>query len=157
MRVRDDMVTVFVVRADASGTSQEFLQLHRVRGDYMGDTWQIIRGGAEADESYVAAALRELKEESGLVPRTFYRVGTVESFFTDVDDTLWHSVAFCAVVDRADSVRLNDEHDDFRWIPRREIEAMTMWASERRLLADVCSAILDGDTSRAHLRIALEP
>ena len=60
MNVRHDMVTVLVVRPDASGNSHEFLQLHRVADDYMGGTWQIIRGGVDADESYVEAALREM-------------------------------------------------------------------------------------------------
>src|SRR4051794_13764944 len=110
MNVRHDMVTVFVVRPTADGQSHEFLQLHRAAADYMGATWQIIRGGVDADESYIEAALREMREESGLSPRELYRLDSVESFFTAVDDTLWHSVAFCALVERGQNVRLNEEH-----------------------------------------------
>src|SRR5688500_9597163 len=121
MNVRHDMVTVFVVRPAATGASHQFLQVRRAPGDYMGDTWQIVRGGVETGESAVHAALRELREETGVSPREFYRLGCVESFYTSVDDTLWHAVPFCAIVGRDDTVRLNDEHVDFRWIGRGRI------------------------------------
>jgi 8-oxo-dGTP pyrophosphatase MutT (NUDIX family) len=153
MKSRDAMVTVFVVRPDERGASQEFLQLHRSPDDYLGNTWQLVRGGVDAGETFAQAALRELMEEAGLTPQEFYRLGAVESFYTDVDDTLWHSVAFCAVVDRAQKVRLNEEHDAFRWIARDKIECEMMWASERKLLPDLCRDILDNGAAKEHLLI----
>jgi len=149
------MVVVFVVRPDQSGGSHEFLQLRRSAGDYLGGTWQLVRGGVEPHESYVAAAVRELREEAGLWPRELYRLGSVESFYTEVDDTLWHAVPFCAVVDREAPVVLNAEHDAFRWVPREQIESLLMWASERRLLADLLQDILAPAPARAHLRVRL--
>ena len=155
MKARHDMITVFVVRPDASGRSHEFLQLRRDRDDYMGGTWQIIRGGIEAGESPVAAALREMREESGLTPLEFYRLSSVESFYTAVDDTLWHSISFCAIVDRTQPVKLNEEHDDHRWIARSEMDENLMWASERHLLIDLCRDILDNGPAKPFLRIDL--
>jgi len=155
MKSRHDMVTMFVVRPDSGGWSQEFLQLHRAKDDYMGGTWQIIRGGVNADESYVRAGLREMYEESGLVPRELYRLDSIESFYLQLDDTLWNSVAFCAIVDRAQPVKLNDEHDEFRWIARDHIEHHTLWSSELRLLTDLKRAILDDGPAKPFLRIEL--
>ena len=152
MNVRHDMVTVFVVRP--AREAFEFLQLRRARNDYMGGTWQIVRGGADPSETFIAAALRELREETGLVPQELYRVG-VESFFTEVDDTLWHSVALCALVsDRAEPT-LNQEHDASRWISAREIESQTMWPSERSLLRDIFHDILSNSAARQHLKCVL--
>jgi ADP-ribose pyrophosphatase YjhB (NUDIX family) len=156
MNARYDMVTVFVVRPDAAGSSTEFLQLKRSLKDYMGGTWAIIRGVVNQGESYISAALRELHEEACLVPHEFFRLGTVEVFYTADDDTLWHSVPFCAVVARADDVTLNDEHETLRWVPRGSIESETLWASERRLLADLCRDILDHGPAKPYLRIELE-
>jgi len=149
------MVTVFVVRPDETGQSQEFLQLYRSPEDYLGDTWQIVRGGVEKDEPYAKAALRELLEETGLTPREFYRLGTVESFYVAVDDAIWHSVVFCALVDRTQFVRLNEEHRDYRWVPRQKIDLLTMWASERSLLPDLCRDILDDGNAKIHLKIEI--
>ena len=153
MKSRHDMITVFVVRENAG--SHDFLQLHRVPDDYLGDTWQLVRGGVDAGESFAAGALRELREEAGLVPREFYRLGAVEAFYTNADDTLWHSVAFCAIVDRAQVVKLNEEHDAFRWVTRDQIDASMMWASERALLPDLCRDILDDGPAKPHLRIPI--
>lgn len=153
MNVRHDMVGVFVVRPGVDGTSHEFLQLRRAAGDYLGGTWQIIRGGVDANETYIAAALRELREEAGLSPVELYRAPTVESFYIAVDDTLWHSVMFCALVDRDARVQLNDEHDDFRWTPRSQMLDQCMWASERAVLTDVLRDVLADSPARIHLRV----
>jgi dATP pyrophosphohydrolase len=155
MKSRHDMITVLVVRPDETGRSHEFLQLHRVPDDYLGDTWQLIRGSVNEGESFAAGALREMREEAGLIPREFYRLGAVESFYTNVDDTLWHSIAFCAIVDRRQRVMLNEEHDAFRWVPRSEIDANMMWASERLLLPNLGRDILDDGPAKPHLRINL--
>jgi dATP pyrophosphohydrolase len=155
MNVSSDMVTIFVARPTADGKSHEFLQLHRAPEDYMGNTWQLIRGGLDEGENAVAGALRELKEESGLSPIEFYRLGTVESFYTAIDDTLWHSVAFCAIVPRDAKVVLNEEHDAHRWMPRESFPHACMWASERSLLEELFREILDNGPAKPHLRISL--
>jgi dihydroneopterin triphosphate diphosphatase len=153
MKARYDMITVFVVRPDEGGQSHEILQLRRAADDYMGGTWQVVRGGMEPGETPVAAALRELREETGLVPREFYRLGSVESFYTETDDTLWHAIGFCAVVDRQQPVQLNHEHDAFRWIPRAQAADHLMWASERQALADLCHDILDNGPGKVFLQV----
>lgn len=156
MNVRHDMVGVFVVRPSADGASHEFLQLHRAAGDYLGGTWQIIRGGVDAGETYVAAALRELREEAGLAPVEFYRAPSVESFYLAADDTLWHSVTFCAFVDRDAVVQLNEEHDAFRWTPGQRMLDESMWASERAVLNDLFHDVLRDSAAKPHLRVWFE-
>jgi len=155
MKARHDMITVFVVRPDEIGRSHEFLQMRRAADDYMGGTWQLVRGGIESDETAIEAALREMSEECGMTPREFYRLGSVESYYTAIDDTLWHAVAFCAVVDRQQPVKLNAEHDAFRWISREQMPGHTMWASERQILADLCRNILDDGPGKPYLRVNL--
>jgi dATP pyrophosphohydrolase len=156
MTIKSGMITVFIVRPDATGQSHEFLQLLRAPNVIHGQTWQIVRGKVEAGESFMAAALRELREETALVPRVFYRVGTVETFYTSIGDTIWHSVPFVALIGRDQQVTLNWEHTDLRWIPRDQIEAHIMWASERQLLRDLCNDILDRSVAEPSLRIDVD-
>jgi len=155
MNVRHDMVTVFVVRKMGDGAPFEFLQLRRVASDFMGGTWQIIRGGVDPGETYLQAALRELREEANIEPTEFYRLGSVESFYIDADDTLWHAVPFCAIVPANEHVAINEEHDEFRWVPLDQIEQQTMWASERSILRDLQRDILQDSPWKPHLRIDL--
>ena len=155
MNVRHDMVSCYVVRPDAWGASHEFMQLRRAAGDYMGGTWQIVRGTSEPGETAPKAALRELREEAGLVPEEFYRLTHLEVFYIPADETIWHCPAFCAVVGRDADVQLNAEHDAVRWVPRASIDASTMWASEQVAIADLCRNILDNGPAKPFLRIEL--
>src|SRR3954471_6515472 len=111
MKVRHDMVTVFVIRPRESAGSHELLQLRRAAGDYMGGTWQTVRGVAEGDETAPRAALRELHEETNLTPVELYGLSSIDSFYTAKFDTIWHCAVFAAVADRHAQVRLNEEHN----------------------------------------------
>lgn len=156
MNVRHDKITLFVVRASNDpSVGYEFLQMRRCDGEPLSGIWSIVRGGVEAGETYSAAAVRELREETSLVPRELYRSGTIESFQTEYDDTLYHAVVFCAIVRRDDAVRLNPEHDAARWVPRARIESDTIWPSERAVLADVIREILDDGPAKPLLRVQL--
>jgi dATP pyrophosphohydrolase len=157
VKARHDMVTVFVVRRRADGGSHEFLQLRRVASDYMGGTFQTIRGGTGAGENAIAAALREMREESGLTPVEFYRLGSVESFYIPVDDAIWHCPVFCAVVDPSAKIVLNEEHDAFRWIPADETDEAFMWSSEWPLIDEIKRVILADGPAKRFLRLDAEP
>lgn len=156
MTHRYDMVGCQVVRPTADG-SHAFLQLLREPADYLGGTWQSIRGRIEGDETAADAALREMREESGLSPVEFYRLAILETFFipgkSAREDVIWHCPSFCAIVAPGAVVRLNEEHTNHRWISRSDIDIQTMWASERQVIASLTRDILDDGPARRHLRI----
>ena len=151
MKVRYDHVTVFVVRPAGSGF--EFLQLRRRADDYLGGTWQTVRGTGEAGETSIQTALRELREETGLTPLEFYSVGLVENFYIAADDTMFHSPAFLAIVSADAAITLDAEHDDSRWIDKADAERSFMWPSEKPLVHAILSELLDNGTSKTHLKI----
>jgi dihydroneopterin triphosphate diphosphatase len=154
VKTRIDSVSVYVVRPDAAGTSYDFMQLRRVATARLGGgTFQNVRGGIEPDETAWRAALRELREEASLRPREFYRLGTIETFYISQDDTLWHAVPFCAIVDRDAQVVLNNEHDAVRWVPLRDAKDAFIWANEWPVLDEIERVILSDGPAKPHLRI----
>lgn len=155
MEIRYDMVSCYVARPAADGSGHEFLQLRRSKDDYMGGTWQAIYGTSEAAESPVGAALRELHEEAGLVPKEFYRLDQVSIFYIASTDTMWHCVPFCAIVTREQSVVLNDEHDAARWVPAADAESAFMWKDNRDAIRDIVNYILVDSVAKPHMRIPL--
>jgi dihydroneopterin triphosphate diphosphatase len=155
VNVRFDMVACFVVRPGETPGSHEFLQLRRAANDFMGGAWSTVRGTVEPGESGWAAALRELREEAGIVPREFFQVDTVDIFYLHGDDTIWHCPGFCALVDRNVEVTLNAEHDAFRWTDRSRIDRDFLWPGERAQLAELCREILDNGTAKPYLRIGM--
>jgi dATP pyrophosphohydrolase len=146
-------VSCFVVRP--AGESHEFLQLRRRPGKYMGDTWQLVTGGIDEDETAWQAALRELHEEASLLPVEFYQVDVVNSFYLASTDTISQSPMFCAIVPAGADVHINHEHTAFRWVARDRIMSAVMWPGERAALAEIFREILDNGPAKPYLRIAL--
>ena len=155
MNIRYDMVSCYVVRPNDGGDGHEFLQLRRVKSDFMGGTWQAIYGTCEEGESPVTAVLRELREEASLVPKELYRLDQVSVFYIESSDTMWHCVPFCAVVTREQPLTLNDEHDAARWIDAREAERIFMWKDNRDAIVDIRGHILVESLAKPYMRIPL--
>jgi dATP pyrophosphohydrolase len=155
MTPRYDMVCCYVVRPDADGGLGEVLQLRRAPSEFMGGKWTTVYGGIEAAEKAWQAALRELSEETGLVPESdeFYQLDTVNTFYLAPYDSVWHVPGFVAVVPRDCVVTLNAEHDDFRWVDRSVIDQEFLWPGERRQLEELVREIMDFGPARPVLRI----
>jgi dATP pyrophosphohydrolase len=154
MKPRYDKVNCYVARPGGNdGASHELLQLCRAPADSLGGAWSIVRGGIEADETAWQAALRELLEETGLVPLEFYQLDTIDQFYLVADDSVWHVPGFCAIVGRDATITLNEEHHDFRWVPRNRIAESFIWPGERLQLAELCREILDDGPAKKYLRI----
>jgi dATP pyrophosphohydrolase len=151
------MVYCFAARPSADGRSHEFLQLRRCAGDFMGGTWQPVCGRIEAGEKAWEAAVRELREETGLVAREFYVIEFVNSFYIPAQDTMWHCANFLAVVNRDAPITLNHEHDAHRWVGADEVEQKFMWPGDRRAIEEATRQVLQGEggARKTFQRIAL--
>jgi dATP pyrophosphohydrolase len=156
MQIRYNMVSCYVARR-SSKNGFEFLQVRRSKGDFMGGTWQSIYGQSVDGETPVDAVLRELKEETGLVPDELYRLDQVSVFYIATTDTMWHCIPFCAIVSRQQLIVLNDEHEDSRWIHESEAEKIFMWNDNREAIHDIRSYILAESLAKPFLRIIPPP
>jgi len=155
MEIRYNMVSCYVARSTADHSSYEFLQLRRHKDDFMGGTWQAIYGQSEEGETPVAAVLREMKEEAGLVPAELYRLDHVSVFYIASTDTMWHCIPFCAIVKRDQPIVLNDEHDTSRWVPLADAERIFMWKDNRDAIRDIQQHILTESLAKPFLRVPL--
>lgn len=107
---------------------EEFLVVHRV--PEAGRYWHGIAGGVEEGESPEEAAVRELREETGLeavptpLPNGFvYNEITVHTFLVDVQQG-WEP-------------ELNEEHDEYVWLPQDEAVDLLYWPEPKELLRTI--------------------
>ena len=148
-RLLSDGIAVYVYRATPGGL--EFLQILRsaTTGEYQ-QSWQIVYGGIEPDETAVQAALRELREETALFPRKMFQVEYLEMFYFQHKDYVTVMPVFAVEVAPNDAITLNDEHTASRWIPVAEVATAFMWRSQREAI-DIILETLAHPGSALHL------
>jgi len=117
--MRTEEVLIVVRRGD------DFLVVHRSPENDA--YWHQIAGGVEEGETFVEAAVRELREETGLeavvqpLDAPFrYESVYVESFIVDVPLD-WEPA-------------LDWEHDEYRWLPREKAAELLFWPEPAALL-----------------------
>jgi dihydroneopterin triphosphate diphosphatase len=99
----------------------EYLLLQRTAD--RGGFWQGASGGVEDGESIAEAALRELREETGLAPLSFQKIDLVYTFHVgekwrhlfapDIHTITEH--VFLACVSEKVEARLSKEHQQYKW------------------------------------------
>ncbi len=151
-KVKSNRVAVYVFRHLAGGT--QFLQLHRAAGsgDYAG-TWQTVYGGIKSGETAINAALRELQEETQLVPTNFFQVEYLESFYHRARDRVTVLPVFAAQIAPRAKVILDAEHDDYRWVDLADVGAHFVWRVQRQAVAIIEQDILGTSPAKELLTI----
>ena len=78
--------------------------------------WCQIAGRIEDGEKAWQAALRELREETGIRPEKLYSADICEQFYEAGRDAITVAPVFVAIVDKSATVSLNHEHSAYRWV-----------------------------------------
>ena len=151
-KVKCNRVAVYVFRCLPDGT--QFLQLHRAAGsgDYAG-TWQTGYGGIKSGETAINAALRELQEETQLVPTNFFQVEYLESFYHRARDRVTVLPVFAAQIAPQAKVIIDAEHDDYRWVDLADVGAHFVWRVQRQAIAIIEQDILGTSPAKELLTI----
>jgi dihydroneopterin triphosphate diphosphatase len=98
-------------------------------------TWQMVSGTIEPEEKAYVAAVRELEEETGLLPLHFYQASFVNRFYLAATDEVVLTPVFAAEVPADRPVRLSDEHTAFEWVAPDEALRRYPWPGQRESLA----------------------
>jgi 8-oxo-dGTP pyrophosphatase MutT (NUDIX family) len=139
-----------------AGAAAEFLLLHRSGRDGS-PFWQGVSGWIEAGEAPHLAALRELREETGLEAIELYSVDSVFDLYVWRRGTVEAIVPFAALVSGEQQPTLSDEHDDWRWAPMAAAVDLVPYEPQREALRRVGADLL-ARPELAHLyRIAESP
>jgi 8-oxo-dGTP pyrophosphatase MutT (NUDIX family) len=86
--VRVAFVDAYVLRMAPAGGGLEVLALRRAAGGRSPGSWETVHGHIEPGENPVEAALREVREETGLDPARWYNLSRVEAFYRHRTDEI---------------------------------------------------------------------
>lgn len=134
----------------------EYLLLRRSPDDalYPG-MWQIVTGTREETEKAYEAALRELKEETGLRPEHFWIVPYTNAFYDPRSDAVSLIPFFAAQVRPGDAPELSGEHSTGEWLSYQDALQRLVWPGQRRGLEIVHQYILGGQEAAALIALPL--
>ena len=89
--------------------------------------WQILTGKIKQSEKATHAALRELREETGLAAHRFWVAPIVGSFFDPRENSVQLCPLFAAEVGSADVPVLSIEHDEYEWASAAKARKLLVW------------------------------
>lgn len=112
--------------------NNSLLMIHKKRGQGAGK-WNVPGGKFQATETAEQAAIRECREETGIVARDLQHQGTLEFYFPEGNS--WNNI--CEVfVSTAFSGELVAENEECSasWVKLNKIPMEKMWDSDRMWL-----------------------
>jgi len=158
--IRSDIVDVYVFRrrSERRAGDVEFLQLHRTAGQALAQTWQPVMGHMEQGETAARTALRELEEETGFAPDAgllgFWQLESPNTYFLHSHEAIVRSPCFGAQVAPGAEPRLDDSHDQVRWLAPDHADRYLLWPGQRNAVREVLRDILEpGAPAEPMLRI----
>ena len=134
-------VDVYLIAPEPTGW--EVLTLQRSQSTRCPTAWETVHGRIESGESPEQAAVREVREETGLAVQRLYNV-VVQPFYLHKLATVEMAVVFAGFVHRADPVALGEEHMRYEWLPPDAALERFVWPRERQALRDVLHLLREG-------------
>lgn len=110
----------------------EFLLLKRSPEQYYPNIWQMVSGKIKENETAFNTALREIEEETGLVPEKFWVAPTVNSFYAPDKDYICLLPVFAAKVNYDSKIKISKEHIEYKWLSPEEVKNLLAWDGQRK-------------------------
>lgn len=107
-------------------------------------SWEIVHGHVDAGEEPDAAAMRELREETGLVAERLYSI-RVQPIYLARTQTVQLGVGFAAIVSPEHTVELGAEHARHEWLTVEDATERLSWPADRVALRESQLLLRGGD------------
>lgn len=140
--IKPGVVDVFVIRP--LRPEWRVLVLQRAADTRCPGAWEAIHGRIEAGERPEHAALREVREESGLEAKQLYSI-TVHPFYLHAQQTVQLAIVFAAFVAEPAEVVTGPEHRAHEWLSVDAAIDRFVWPRERVSMREIVSLLSTGD------------
>ena len=148
------MIEAHIFREAVSGI--EFLLLKRNEKQSYPGLWQMVTGKIEGKEKAHQTALREIKEETGLLPVQLWVAPTINSFYEPKDEYICLLPVFAARVEREAKVILSEEHTEYKWVRKDEAKKLLAWPGQRDAVDIIEDYFLNGKSFLHFVEVKVE-
>ena len=141
-KVKIRVIDAYIYRKTKDGI--KYLILKRAKTKMYEHLWQGVAGKIEKGEQSWQAAIRELKEETGLDPLKIFVADHVSKFYETHGDRV-NLVPVFGVEVSSDVVLLSSEHSDFKWVDYDSACSYLVWEGQKKGITVVNEMIISND------------
>ena len=130
MKIISNLIEAHIFRETENGI--EFLLLKRAENQIYPAVWQMVSGKIKESEKAFETVLRELKEETNLIPLKMWVAPKVNSFYSSQDDSICIIPVFAVQVKNDAKVIISSEHSEYKWVIPNEAKKLLAWYGQRK-------------------------
>jgi dATP pyrophosphohydrolase len=130
MRIVSELIEAHIFRKSKKGI--EFLLLKRSPETIYPEIWQMVTGKMNMGEPAYKAALREIKEETGLIPEKLWIAPNVNSFYDHINDTISFLPVFAGRVLSDSKIVISEEHSEYQWASPGNTKKLLAWPGQKK-------------------------
>ena len=136
------VIDAYVYRTTSAGLL--FLVLKRAKTKMYEHIWQGVAGKIEDGETSWEAAIRELKEETGLAPLKIFVADHVSKFYETNGDRINLIPVFGIEVD-SEIVIISREHCDHKWVDLNGALDLLVWRGQKQAIQVIHDMVISND------------
>lgn len=141
-QIKVRVVDCYVYRRTDDGIL--FLLMKRNLNKIYEHLWQGVAGKIEEGETSSEAAIRELKEETGLSPVNMFIADHVSKFYEVHGDRINLVPVFGIEVD-SEIINLSEEHISYKWVDINEALNTLVWNGQKKGIQTVHDMVINND------------
>jgi dihydroneopterin triphosphate diphosphatase len=151
--VKVRVVDCYIYRHTTDGI--RFLLMKRNLNKIYEHLWQGVAGKIEKGETASEAAVRELKEETGLSPVNIFVADHVSRFYEVHGDRINLVPVFGIEVD-SENVILSEEHISYKWANIDEALNTLVWNGQKKGIQTVHDMVINNDDRMIWSKVELK-
>ena len=144
--LRVGIVDVYVIRPYRD--EWLVLALQRANATRCAGSWETVHGRMESGERPEEAAVREVREETGMAVDRLYSI-TCQPFYLHALGVVQMAVVFAAFVREPGATTIGDEHQRHEWLSMDDAAVRFTWPREREALQHIRILLGTGDAGPA--------
>jgi dihydroneopterin triphosphate diphosphatase len=149
VQVLSQIIEICVFRITDSAPQYLILQRSSIEKLYP-NLWQIVTGTVNPAEKAMQTAFREIEEEIGLLPKKFWAVPYVDSYFDMSKDAVQLAAVFAAEISAEAKVHLSSEHQNYAWLEYQAAKELLVWPGQK-IVIDIVHDFIVGKKEAGRL------